>query len=141
MAKLLHVNRGGIPTTLGPLESDVMDVVWSMDGWLTVNDVIAKLNGRGVKILAYTTVKSVLGNLAVKKLLDKRSAGKQSVFRPALSCEDFQGAMIDVVVGPLLKLQRNPLLARIAGELAADEQSYAEFERLIVEKRALRRNA
>lgn len=49
--------------------------------------------------------------------------------------------MIDDVVGPLLKLQGNLLLARIAGELAADQQSYAEFERLIVEKRALRRDA
>jgi hypothetical protein len=63
------------------------------------------------------------------------------VFRPARSRDEFECAMIDDVVGPLLKLQGNLLLARIAGELAADQQSYAEFERLIVEKRALRRDA
>jgi len=116
-----------------------MDIVWSQAGWLSVHDVIADMRYRhGEKPLAYTTVKTVLGNLAEKGHLKKRSAGKTNEFRAVQTRDEFQRTVIGEVVGPLLRTQRNPLLAHIAGELAADDESFAEFERLLAQKRAQR---
>ena len=118
-----------------------MDVVWSREGWSSVNDVADHLHyGRGEQPLAYTTIKTVLGNLAEKGHLAKRSAGRANVFRARKTREQFQRVLIDAVVRPLMKTQRNPLLAHIAGELAADDETYAEFERVLAEKRAELRN-
>ena len=37
-----------------------MDVVWSADGRVTVNDVLEKINTRERQALAYSTVKTIL---------------------------------------------------------------------------------
>ena len=136
------MDKAGAATGLGPLEARLMEIVWSLADWVSVNDVIGGLHyKRGEKPLAYTTVKTVLQNLADKRHLKKRSAGKANEFKAILSREAFQRSIIDEVVGPLLRTQRNPLLAHIAGELAADDECLAEFERLLAEKRAQRSNA
>jgi predicted transcriptional regulator len=130
-------SASGAPSALGPLESRVMEVVWSRGGWSSVSEVMPHLKyARGEKPLAYTTVKTVLSNLAEKGHLAKRSAGRANVFKARRSREDFQRALIDAVVRPLMRTQRSPLLAHIAGELAGDDETYAEFERLLAEKRA-----
>jgi len=140
--RIFRVDKAGAATGLGPLEARVMEIVWSLAGWASVNDVIAKLTyKRGEKSLAYTTVKTVLQNLADKRHLEKRSAGKANEFKAVLSRGEFRRSIIDDVVGPLLRTQRNPLLAHIAGELAADDESFAEFERLLAQKRAERADA
>lgn len=138
-SRVFRLDRAGAPSALGPLESRLMEIVWSLDGWFTVTDVVARLKyKRGEKPLAYTTVKTVVTNLAEKRHLKKRSAGRANEFIAVLTQEEFQRAFIDRVVGPLLKSQRNPLLAHIADELAADDETYAEFERILAEKRAER---
>lgn len=140
--RILRVDNAGAATGLGPLEARIMEIIWSLAGWASVNDVIAKLEyKRGEKPLAYTTVKTVLQNLADKSHLKKRSAGKANEFKAVRTREEFRRSIIDDVVGPLLKTQRNPLLAHIAGELAADDESYAEFELLLAQKRAERAGA
>ena len=141
-SRIFRVDKAGAATGLGPLEARVMDVVWNIAGWASVNDVVAKLQyKRGEKPLAYTTVKTVLQNLADKRHLKKRSAGKANEFRAVQSRDEFQRSIIDDVVGPLFRTQRNPLLAHIAGELAANEECLADFERLLAEKRAERADA
>jgi predicted transcriptional regulator len=137
--RIFRLDRAGTPTALGPLETRLMEIVWSLDGWFTVADVVAQMNyKRGEKSLAYTTIKTVLTNLSEKRHLKKRAAGRANEFKAVLSRDDFERAFIDNVVGPLLQNQRNPLLAHIADELASDDESYAEFERILAEKRAQR---
>jgi len=141
-SRIFRVDKAGAPSALGPLEARVMEAAWALGGWVSVNDVCAQLQyKRGEKPLAYTTVKTVLQNLADKRHLRKRAAGKANVFRAMQSREDFQSSVIGDVVGSLLRTQRNPLLAHIAGELAADDESYAEFARILAEKRAQRDDA
>jgi predicted transcriptional regulator len=130
----------GAPSGLGPLEARVMEILWTRDGPSSVNDVAALMRyGRGEKPLAYTTIKTILTNLADKGHVAKKAAGRLNVFVAKKSRDDFQRALIDDVVRPLMKTQRIPLLAHIAGELAGDDGSYAEFERLLAEKRQQRR--
>lgn len=140
-SRIFRVDRAGAPSALGPLETRLMEIVWSLDGWFTVNDVVAKVEyKRGESPLAYTTIKTVISNLADKRHLKKRAAGRANEFKAVLTREEFQRAFIGDVLGPLLKSQRNPLLAHIADELAADDESYAEFERILAQKRAERKN-
>ncbi len=139
--RIFRVDRTGAPSALGPLEARVMEIVWSLDGWFTVTDVVGQMNyKRGERPLAYTTIKTVITNLSEKRHLKKRAAGRANEFKAVLSQEDFQQAFIDNVIGPLLQNQRHPFLAHIADELASDDESYAEFERLLAEKRAQRKN-
>jgi len=140
--RIFRVDKTGAPSALGPLEARVMEAVWVLGTWSSVNDVASQLHyKRGEKPLAYTTIKTVLQNLADKGHLKKRASGKANVFRAMQSRDGVQRSVIGELVGPLLRTQRNPLLAHIAGELAADDESYAEFRRLLAEKRASRKHA
>jgi predicted transcriptional regulator len=66
---------------LGPLESEVMAIVWRHAGGpLTVNDVLDELNDSHARPRAYTTVMSVLVRLARKGLLDRRREGRAYLY-------------------------------------------------------------
>jgi predicted transcriptional regulator len=138
--RLLRVDpASGAPSGLGPLEARVMEVLWSRDMPSSVNDVAAQLRyGRGEKPFAYTTIKTILTNLVEKGHATKKAAGRINLFAAKKSREDYQRALIDTVIRPLMKTQRIPLLAHIAGELAGDAGTYAEFEKLLAEKRRQR---
>ena len=127
----------GTASTLGPLESRVIEIMWSRGEWMAVSDVMIEIakSGDG-KTLAYSTVKTIMQNLVNKRHLNKKAAGRANLFVPAISREKFQATMIDDVLRPLYKSQRNPLLAHIAGELANDDESYEEFAKLLAAKRA-----
>lgn len=143
MRRVIRFDRAnGAPSSLGPLESRVIEIMWSLGGWLQVSDVLAAMDAAdGEKPPAYSTVKTIMQNLADKRHLKKKSAGRANVFTPTVTRDDFQRSMIDDVFRPLMKTQRNPLLAHIAGELAKDDATLAEFEKLLAEKRAERRRA
>ena len=68
-------------TGLGWLEADVLRVVWD-NGTITVRDVYEHL--RESRRIAYTTVMSVLRNLAVKGLLEQDKS-RSAYVRPAQS--------------------------------------------------------
>lgn len=138
--RVLRVNRvSGAFSSLGPLEARVIEIMWSLGGWLSVSDVMAQMDTpKGEKPLAYSTVKTIMQNLADKRHLKKKSAGRANAFKTAVSREEFERTLVGDVVRPLLQNQRNPLLAHIADELASNDESYAEFERILAEKRARR---
>jgi predicted transcriptional regulator len=137
--RILRLTKGAVPSALGPLETKVMDVVWDSSDWVSVADVSASLDERGEKPLAYTTVKTILSNLAEKKHLRKKAAGKANVFRAVKDRETFQREMITQMVRPLLRMQRNPFLTHLVDELIDDDKGLAEFERLLAERRGKRR--
>lgn len=67
---------------LGPLEAEVMGVLWSADAPLAVREVLAVLNaGRGAP-LAYTTVMTVMSRLARKGVLARSRSDRQFVYAP-----------------------------------------------------------
>jgi len=66
---------------LGALESQVLDVLWAIDGSLTPAEVLDRLDGP----LAYTTVMTVLTRLWQKGLVDRHKAGRAFAYRAAVS--------------------------------------------------------
>ena len=71
---------------LGPLESEVMGVMWEIERAM-VRQVLAILQER--RSIAYTTVMTIMNNLVNKGLLQRTPQGKAYLYRVALSREAF----------------------------------------------------
>jgi predicted transcriptional regulator len=127
----------GFDFVLGPLESEVMEILWALGGWVTVAEVLEERELRGGSS-AYSTVKAVLQNLHDKGHLKKRPDGKQNVFTPVFTRGQFARRAVGRVVDPLLRHHRNPLLAHIVDELIDDDDAIAELSRLLAAKRGKR---
>jgi len=70
---------------LGPLEIQVMEVVWA-HGESSVRDVVDKLDNR----LAYTTVMTTLDRLFKKGLLDRYKSERAFVYSARLSSQEWE---------------------------------------------------
>ncbi|MBC5816197.1 MAG: BlaI/MecI/CopY family transcriptional regulator [Candidatus Eremiobacteraeota bacterium] len=124
---------------LGPLETKVMDVIWSREGWVAVSDIHETLT-RGKSDFAYSTIKTIMTNLAEKGHLQKRAAGRANQFKAVQTREAFEESVVGDVLRPLIRNYRNPLLAHIIDQLNNDGD-VAELERLLAEKKAKRSHA
>lgn len=72
-------------TALGPLESEVMDVLW-IRGRSNVREVVEGLQ----RPLAYTTVMTTLDRLFKKGMLSREKADRAFFYLPALSREQWE---------------------------------------------------
>ena len=83
---------------LGTLEQAVMDRLWSWSQPVAVREVLEDL--RGDRILAYTTVMTVMDNLHRKGVLTREKNGRAYVYRPAVTREQHTAALMrDVLAG------------------------------------------
>lgn len=64
---------------LGALEASVMELLWSREDTATVRDVVESL--RPQRVLAYTTVLTVLDNLHRKGLVEREKRGRAYHYR------------------------------------------------------------
>lgn len=71
---------------IGPLEAEVLDVLWDAAGWLTPGEVHQVLSTR--RELAYTTVMTVLSNLWEKDVLERRRDGRAFAYHPVQTREE-----------------------------------------------------
>ena len=94
-------------TGLGWLEADVLRVVWD-HGDVTVRDVYEEL--RESRRIAYTTVMSVLRNLAVKGLIEQDKSQAACVYRPLVTDEEVARGILDVLVDKIMAGRREPLI-------------------------------
>jgi predicted transcriptional regulator len=76
---------GGGGSALGPLEAEVMAVLWRADRPVSVREVAERLNTGRSAPLAYTTVMTVLSRLAGKGILVREQRGRGFVYTPAVA--------------------------------------------------------
>ena len=69
---------------LGELEAAVMDVLWRVPEPMKVRDVLDRLD----RVLAYTTVMTVLDNLHRKQWVERELHGKAYLYRPTMTREE-----------------------------------------------------
>ena len=84
---------------LTPVEWEIMEAIWTLEGTPTVRDVLDHAFPNGEK--AYTTVQTVMNTLQKKGLLDRRKIGLVNFYRPVRSREQ------------MIKAEMSNLLARI----------------------------
>lgn len=77
--------RSGETQSLGPLEGDVMDVLWNRSEG-NVRDVVQHL----ARPLAYTTVMTTLDRLYKKGLLSRRKSERAFIYAPRLSRQEWE---------------------------------------------------
>ena len=95
-------------TGLGWLEADVLRVVWDT-GEVTVRDVYEQL--RENRRIAYTTVMSVLRNLALKGLLEQDKSQAAYVYRAQVTDEEVARGILDTLVDKIMGGRREALIA------------------------------
>lgn len=113
---------------LGPLEADVMQVMWAADAPLGVRAVLDRLNADRGAPLAYTTVMTVMARLAEKDILRRRLDGRgylyEAVVRDAAAIavrgvvRDFGDAALARFVD---QARADPKLRRRLRDLLRDE--------------------
>ena len=96
---------------LGPLEQDVMEVMWRR-GDATVRDVHGEL--AELRTIAYTTVMTTMTRLAAKGLLQRDTAGLAHRYHPAVSRERYARSAVGDVLTWLLERYPEPAAAYLA---------------------------
>ena len=74
--------HGRTAAWLGPLEAEVMGVLWRAGRPMPVREVAAAVNAGRAAALAYTTVMTVMSRLAGKGILARSRAGRRFVYAP-----------------------------------------------------------
>lgn len=111
-----HPGRSGLKKLLGELEADIMQVVWAHGAEpITVREVHEQLS-QGRKI-AYTTVMTVMGNLAKKGLLSVEKVGQAHLYRAIQTYQQFTEAAVTRIVDELMRDFTDPAVACFARAL------------------------
>lgn len=119
---------------LGPLELEIMGILWS-EGECSVRDV-ARAVGRP---LAYTTLMTTLDRLFKKSMLKRRKVERAFVYEPLLTREEWNQKLAgewvaDFLTGP--KASRELLVSCLIDAVETHDSSLLqELERKIASKR------
>lgn len=115
-------------TPLGETEMEVLQLVWEL-GEATVNDVRDRiLEDRDV---AYTTIMTVMKNLAEKGYLTYEKEGRTYVYEPARPAEEVRHSLLTELMGKVFEGSASALVQTLVQneELTADER--AQIQSLI----------
>lgn len=130
-----HAQRSGAAVAVGPLEAAILDVLWTGTGFQSVPQVHEALEAEG-RTLSYSAVKAVLNNLTDKGWLRKEREGKTTCFQPVMGREEFDAMVMSSVIGSLKRNYGTPIIAQFVDQLAVDEETIEEFERLLAARKA-----
>ena len=119
---------------LGPLEQDVMDVVWRLRD-ATVRDVHADLALS--REIAYTTVMTTMSRLARKGMLERDTADLAHRYRPALSREQYGRGAVGDVLAWMLDRYPEPAVAYLTDMVdELDDMTLDELREAVARRRA-----
>jgi predicted transcriptional regulator len=114
---------------LGPLEAEVMDVLWSASHPMSVREVLARLNESRSEPLAYTTAMTVLARLADKDILARVRDGRGFVYEPAVS------DVAQIAVRGVMRDFGDAAMAHFVDEARADPEMLQRLQRLLGDER------
>jgi BlaI family transcriptional regulator, penicillinase repressor len=100
-------SRGRDLSGLGWLEAEILRIVWDKRQ-VTVRDVYEELRLR--RRIAYTTVMSVLRNLAAKGLLEQDKSAAAYIYTPSVTDEEVARGILDALVDKIMGGRVEPLI-------------------------------
>lgn len=113
---------------LGPLEAEVMKIIWKSGGPITVRELLYKLNKARKPELAYTTAMTVMSRLVDKGALTRRREGRGYVYEAAV--DDTAGIAVRQVVREF----GDEAVAHFIEEARADPKALRRLRRLLAEE-------
>jgi len=123
--------RSQLDGVLGPLESEVMEVVWAR-GDATVRDVHETLAVR--RDIAYTTVMTTMGRLATKGLLIRDASGLAHHYRAGLTREEYAYSTVHSVVDWLVNSFPEPAISYFLDVVDTEDPAVVDALRSSVER-------
>ncbi|NQX63113.1 BlaI/MecI/CopY family transcriptional regulator [Paenibacillus qinlingensis] len=81
------LKESGLNRFFGPLESKIMEILWTSSSEMTIKDVQQKLDED--KAINFNTVMTVMNRLVDKKILEKRSVVRSFHYKPVVTIEEF----------------------------------------------------
>lgn len=108
---------------LGPLEHQVMDIVWKQKN-STVYSVVDELCHE--KKLAYTTVMTVMSRLAKKGVLNRKKKGKTYFYQPIETKDQFIHQMVKNTISKMVDMFGEEALVAFEDETKHLSQSQKE---------------
>jgi len=125
VARNFKPSKKGLGKILGPLEQEIMEVLWSTGG-ATGKEVMGVI--RESREIAMTTVFTVLDRLTKKGLVTKTRGESFYVFTPAFTREEFSKEVSHEVLSGVLDLWSGSLVNYFVDILA--EKDPSELDRL-----------
>lgn len=117
---------------LGPLEGEIMEVVWDSDE-VTVRDVHLALNG--TRKIAYTTVMTTLGRLADKGLLHRVESTPAHRYSALISRDQYARSTVKSVVDWLVNHFPDPAVSYFIDRVEREDEDVIERLREAIEQR------
>jgi predicted transcriptional regulator len=112
---------------LGPLEAEVMKILWKAARPMTVRALLERINNRRDPQLAYTTVMTVMSRLVDKGVLARKREGRGYVYEAEVSDQ------AELAVRNVLREFGDSALAHFVDEARADPKTLARLQRLLSE--------
>ena len=124
--------KHSLSEVLGPLEAEIMDVVWDT-GDVTVRDVHRSLNS--VRPIAYTTVMTTLGRLTDKGLLRRIEEQPAHHYNAVVSRDQYARSTVKSVVDWLLGHFPDPAVAYFIDRVEKEDEDVIDRLRQAIEER------
>jgi predicted transcriptional regulator len=128
--------RQPLADVLGPLEAEVMSVIWDQ-GEVTVRDVHRDLMKK--RMIAYTTVMTTMGRLTDKGLLRRVEEQPAHHYFPEVSREQYASSTVKSVVDWLVNHFRDPAVAYFIDKVESEDEDVIESLREAIEQRESKR--
>ncbi|MDP9067742.1 MAG: BlaI/MecI/CopY family transcriptional regulator [Actinomycetota bacterium] len=124
--------RQPLADVLGPLEAEVMEIVWDRRE-ATVRDVHRALADR--RSIAYTTVMTTMGRLTEKGILRRVEDQPAHHYFPLMSREQYANSTVKSVVDWLVNHFRDPAVAYFIDRVEEEDQDVIESLREAIQQR------
>jgi len=124
--------KHSLSEVLGPLEAEIMDVVWD-ESEVTVRDVHRRLNEK--RPIAYTTVMTTLGRLTDKSLLRRVEDQPAHRFSPIVTREQYAKSTVKSVVDWLVSHFPDPAVSYFVDRVEEEDEQVIERLREAIEQR------
>jgi predicted transcriptional regulator len=128
--------RHTLAEVLGPLEAEVMDVVWDRSE-VTVRDVHRALKAK--RSIAYTTVMTTLGRLADKGLLQRVEDQPAHHYKPIVTREQYASSTVKSVVDWLVSHFPDPAVSYFVDRVEEEDEQVIDRLREAIEQRKAKR--
>ena len=113
---------------LGPLEAEVMEILWAADEPMTVRQLLERINRRRKPPLAYTTVMTIMSRLVEKEILSRTKQGRGYVYEAAASDP------AAIAVRSVMRDFGDAAWAHFVDEARADPEALRRLQRLLDEE-------
>ncbi len=118
--------------SLGPLEADIMQIVWKRQR-VSVQDVYEALCEK--RSIAYNTVMTVMTRLAQKGILKRQKEGRAFIYSSTTSKSEVAKSMLQYIIDKIFGGSRAPVFSHLLEDKTLSDEELRYLEELVKEKK------